>query len=111
MYKVRKRDGKIVTFDIQKIASAMISAFEAEAVNFDENVVDFLALKVTADFQEKIKDNIVNGRRRRQGCRSNFCRSRRLNDYPACRIAPITCSGDTITYPSERSLRMHAVSH
>ena len=59
MYKVRKREGKIVSFDISKITDAITKAFEAENMNFDENVIDFLALKVTADFQSKIKDNII----------------------------------------------------
>ena len=60
MYKVRKRDGKIVSFDISKIKGAIIKAFEAEDKKYDENVIDFLALKVTADFESKIKDNIIN---------------------------------------------------
>lgn len=59
MYKVRKREGKIVTFDIEKIKNAMIKAFEAEDKKYDENVIDFLALKVTSDFEPKIKDNII----------------------------------------------------
>ena len=59
MYKVRKRDGKIVSFDIEKIKKAITKAFEAEKVNYDDNVIDFIALKVTADFNDKIKDNIV----------------------------------------------------
>lgn len=60
MYKVRKREGKIVPFDIKKIALAMTKAFQAEKKNYDEEVIDFLALKVTADFEPKIKDNIIN---------------------------------------------------
>ena len=60
MYKVRKREGKIVPFEINKIKNAIIKAFEAEDKNYDENVIDFLALKVTSDFEDKIKDNIVN---------------------------------------------------
>lgn len=59
MYKVRKRDGKIVPFDIEKIKGALIKAFEAENTNYDENVIDFLALKVTADFADKVKSNII----------------------------------------------------
>lgn len=59
MYKVRKREGKIVAFDIEKIKNAMIKAFEAEDKKYDENVIDFLALKVTSDFEPKIKDNII----------------------------------------------------
>ncbi|NCC70607.1 ribonucleoside triphosphate reductase, partial [bacterium] len=59
MYKVRKRDGKIVSFDIEKIKLAIIKAFESEDEKYDENVIDFLSLKVTADFSEKIDDNII----------------------------------------------------
>lgn len=60
MYKVRKRDGKIVAFDIKKISEAITKAFEAEDKNYDENIIDFLALKVTAEFESKVVDNIVN---------------------------------------------------
>ena len=60
MYKVRKRDGKIVLFDIERITDAITRAFEAENKNYDKNVIDFIALKVTAEFEDKIKDNIVN---------------------------------------------------
>ena len=60
MYKVRKRDGKIVTFDIKKISEVITKAFDAEEKNYDSNVIDFLALKVTAEFESKIKDNIIN---------------------------------------------------
>ena len=59
MYKVRKRDGKIIPFNIAKITDAITKAFEAEEVNFDEGVIDFLALKVTADFASKVKDSII----------------------------------------------------
>ncbi|MDD3187172.1 MAG: ribonucleoside triphosphate reductase [Bacilli bacterium] len=60
MYKVRKRDGKIVNFDIKKISEAIIKGFEAEEKKYDENVIDFLALKVTADFEPKVVKNIIN---------------------------------------------------
>ena len=60
MYKVRKREGKIVAFDIKKISTAITKAFEAEGKKYDEGVIDFLALKVTADFESKIVDNIIN---------------------------------------------------
>ena len=59
MYKVRKRDGKIVPFEIEKIKGAIIKAFEAEDVKYDENVIDFLSLKVTAAFEPEVKDNII----------------------------------------------------
>lgn len=60
MYKVRKRTGKVVSFDIQKIKSAIIKAFDSVNKNYDENVIDFLALKVTSEFDSKINDNIIN---------------------------------------------------
>lgn len=59
MYQIIKRDGKIAEFDIGKIASAMKKAFEATNTEYTENIIDFLALKVTADFQPKIKDGFV----------------------------------------------------
>ena len=59
MYKVRKREGKIVPFEIKKITDAITKAFEAENKNYDENVIDFLALKVTSDFASKVKDDII----------------------------------------------------
>ncbi len=59
MYKVRKREGKIVKFDIEKIKKAITKAFDSVDRNYDENVIDFLALKVTADFEPKMKDDII----------------------------------------------------
>ena len=59
MYKVRKRDGKLVKFDINKISDAMKKAFEAEEENYDDNVIDFMALKVTADFADKVKKDVI----------------------------------------------------
>ncbi|MCR5186449.1 MAG: ribonucleoside triphosphate reductase [Clostridia bacterium] len=60
MYKVRKRNGQIVKFEISKISEAMKKAFDASEKSYDEDVIDFLALKVTSDFENKIKDNIIN---------------------------------------------------
>ena len=59
MYKVRKRDGKIVSFNIEKISDAIIRAFESLDKDYDKDVIDFLALKVTSDFNDKIQDNII----------------------------------------------------
>ncbi len=59
MYKVRKREGKIVDFEIKKIGEAIKKAFEAVDFNYEEDIIDFLALKVTADFAPKVKDNII----------------------------------------------------
>ena len=59
MYSVKKRDGKVVNFDLQKIGTAITQAFEACSKQFNEDVIDFLALKVTADFEPKIEDGQI----------------------------------------------------
>ncbi len=59
MYQIIKRDGKRVDFDISKITNAMKKAFEATSTDYTDNIIDFLALKVTADFLPKIKDGFV----------------------------------------------------
>ena len=59
MYQVVKRDGKIVDFNINKIADAIKKAFDATKTEYNESVIDFLALKVSADFLPKIKDGLV----------------------------------------------------
>ena len=59
MYRVQKRDGKIVDFDIIKIATAIKQAFESCDKDYNDSVIDFLALKVTADFEPKIQDSLI----------------------------------------------------
>ena len=59
MYQVIKRDGKIAEFDISKISAAIKKAFEATNVEYNDDIIDMLSLKVTADFREKIVDALV----------------------------------------------------
>ena len=59
MYQIIKRDGKIADFDIAKIANAMKKAFEATNTEYTDNIIDFLALKVSSDFLPKIKDGYI----------------------------------------------------
>ncbi len=59
MYTVIKRDGKIVDFDIKKISEAITMAFDAQERNYNQDVIDFLALKVTSNFEPKIKDSHI----------------------------------------------------
>ncbi len=59
MYQVIKRDGAIAPFDISKISSAIKKAFDSIEKPFDDNVIDFIALKVTAAFSPKVKDGKV----------------------------------------------------
>ena len=59
MYQVTKRDGNIVGFDISKISIAIKKAFEAEDKEYNQDIIDFLALKVTADYEAKVKDSLI----------------------------------------------------
>ncbi len=59
MYRVLKRDGKIVDFKLQKIKNAIKSAFEAQDTNYNDDIIDFIALKVTANFEPKINDDLI----------------------------------------------------
>ena len=59
MYRVVKRDGKIKDFDISKIVSAIVRAFEAKQKEYNQSTIEFLALKVTAHFHDKIRDELI----------------------------------------------------
>ena len=59
MYQVVKRDGTTTEFDISKISTALRKAFEAQGKNSHPSVIDLLALKVTADFESKIRDGKI----------------------------------------------------
>ena len=59
MYQVLKRDGKVTDFNLSKIANAIKLAFEAQETQYHPSIIDFLALKVTADFEPKIKDGLI----------------------------------------------------
>ena len=59
MYRVRKRDGSIVNFDITKIADAIKAAFDATHQPYTDDVLDRLTLRVTAEFSHKVKDELI----------------------------------------------------
>ena len=59
MYNVVKRDGKLVDFNIKKISDAISQAFDACQKEYNQDIIDFLALKVTADFADKIEDQKI----------------------------------------------------
>ncbi len=59
MFRIKKRDGSIVDFDLKKIEKAIEKAFIAEHKEYTQDVIELLALKVTANFNPKIKDNLV----------------------------------------------------
>ncbi len=59
MYKVIKRDEQVVVFDIAKITEAIERAFQSLEKQYHISTIELLALRVTADFESKIKDGKV----------------------------------------------------
>ena len=59
MLNVKKRDGNIVPFDLKKIEGAIEKAFKGLNKNYSQDIIELLALKVTADFNSKVKDGVI----------------------------------------------------
>ena len=59
MYQVTKRDGTAAQFEIGKISAAITKAFEAMEKQYHPSVIDMLALRVTADFEPKVRDGLI----------------------------------------------------
>ncbi len=59
MYQVTKRDGAAAEFELSKISAAITKAFQAVNKQFHPSVIDMLALRVTADFEPKIRDGRI----------------------------------------------------
>ena len=59
MIQVAKRDGELRDFDLQKICAAIEKAFKATQKEYTDDIINLLALRVTSEFQSKVKDGIV----------------------------------------------------
>ena len=59
MYQVIKRDGRRVDFDLNRIANAITRAFDAAEIPYNRDIINLLALQVTADYASKIKSNVI----------------------------------------------------
>jgi len=59
MYRVKKRDGNVVDFNVQKISDAIRKAFDACRRQYNDSVIDMIALRVTSDFEPKVKDHLI----------------------------------------------------
>ena len=59
MYQVTKRDGTAARFEIGKISAAITKAFEALDKQYHPSIIDMLALRVTADFEPKVRDGFI----------------------------------------------------
>ena len=59
MLNVKKRDGNVVPFDLSKIKNAIEKAFIAEKKSYSDDILDMLALRTTATFSDKVKNDVV----------------------------------------------------
>ncbi|MBR0434947.1 MAG: ribonucleoside triphosphate reductase, partial [Lachnospiraceae bacterium] len=59
MFEVVKRDGQVVDFTIVKIKDAIAKAFTATGKEYNDDIIDMLCLRVTANFQPKIENGQV----------------------------------------------------
>lgn len=59
MFHVIKRDGEVADFTLAKINDAIVKAFQATDMQYTNDIVDLLALRVTAEFQGKVRDGRV----------------------------------------------------
>lgn len=59
MYQVVKRDNSVVAFDLKKITAAIKKAFDACRREYTDDIIDLLGLRVTADFEPKIHDHLI----------------------------------------------------
>ena len=59
MFQVLKRDGGIVNFEMSKITNAIGKAFNATQKQYSQDMLDVLGLRVTSDFQSKIKGDQI----------------------------------------------------
>lgn len=57
--KVLKRDNSIVEFDLQKIVNAMKRAFVACDKTCLDSILEWMSVRTTARFQDKIKDDLI----------------------------------------------------
>ena len=59
MFTVTKRNGKQADFELGKISNAIKKAFTATGTQFTDDILELLALRVSADIQKKIQDGTV----------------------------------------------------
>ena len=59
MFQVIKRDGSKADFTLTKINDAIMKAFIATQMSYNNDIIDLLALRVTADFQKKVENDEI----------------------------------------------------
>ena len=59
MFHVIKRNGETADFTLTKINDVIMKAFNATMMETTNDIIDLQALRVTADFQDKVKDGAI----------------------------------------------------
>ena len=59
MFQVIKRDGSKADFTLTKINDAIMKAFTATQMSYNNDIIDLLALRVTVDFQKKVENDEI----------------------------------------------------
>jgi ribonucleoside-triphosphate reductase len=59
MYHVKKRNGEVVDFDIEKIRSAITKTFSACNREYQESIIEMIVIKSIANAEKKIKDSVL----------------------------------------------------
>lgn len=59
MINVVKRDGEVAEFSLSKITEAIKKAFRATSKDYNNEILELLSLRVTADFQGKMKESEI----------------------------------------------------
>ena len=59
MFQVIKRDGSKADFTLTNINDAIMKAFTATQMSYNNDIIDLLALRVTADFQKKVENDEI----------------------------------------------------
>ena len=57
--QVIKRNGEKADFTLVKINDVIMKAFTATQMNYTNDIIDLLALRVTADFQDRVKEDAI----------------------------------------------------
>ncbi len=60
MLNIKKRDGSLVPFDLEKISNAIEKAFIAEHKAYTKDIIQILALRVSGDFSNKVVNDEIN---------------------------------------------------
>ncbi len=59
MIKVRKRNGEIVKFQLERIIKAVEKAFIATKKSYNQDILHMIALRCVAEFQEKLVNDVI----------------------------------------------------